>query len=272
MSELLFKVTEGISPNALQDHALFLREVFENSIFTADYLNWEYNQSPYGKALNITAYDQGKIVAHMGALPRDYKHAEGAYTGYLAVNGGVSPPYGRRGIFSQLIAELKKTVKKNDKDFIFGVPNSDAINGWIKAGGAKHLGTLELYLSPSYAPQPSLPVLEFTKNHETAAWLSKDPAHRRVHQSSQLISIFGVLPRWFIAIISYLHPDIPIKNTYLSCIAGFIGKGPTRNFLSLKLPSKFKPAPLFVIVIADKPEVEAFFETHEIQAKDFDAL
>jgi len=262
----------GVSDAQLPLLAAFLCEIFQNEMFSAKYLDWLYNKNPFGNAVCITVYSENQIIGHIAGLPREYSNGfEGSYKGFLAVNTSVDRKFLKLRIFNDLIKALINEKDSRGYEFILGIPNRNALNGWLKRGKALYLGKLNLYFSLFIFPIPSNKILTFTKQNEMQIWLSNDPFHKRKSGDFILNSKFIFFPFWFFSIISFLNKDGSYSNSSRSLIFGFIGKEPPKT-PALRLPDFLKPAPLHVILIAEKQEVFSFFSKTEIQAKDFDAL
>jgi len=264
------ETTVNVSPLRISKYTVFLKSIFHNSLFTDTYLSWLYGQSPYGPAVCFNAYADGKLVGHLAALPRAYDVNKREIPGLLIVNTAVDETFVRHGIFAKLITCLKDYAETQNVDFILGIPNRNALNGWVRRGKAHHLGCLDLYVRPFMAPKPTRPILTFTKNDEMLAWLSHDPAHQRKITQGGLHAKYNGISYALFSIFSNDAVSNIRTRFGPSLLNGYIGKGPVSGG-SIKLPQALKPSPLHVILITDKDDVLEIFRTHDIQGKDFDA-
>lgn len=265
-------ITSGLSRAQISDVTPFLATIFQSNLFSHDYLDWLYNKSPYGTAICITAYHKDQVVGHMAGLPREYDElGTTTHRGLLAVNTAVDKSFLKFGVFNNLIQTLKDEMKTKDFDFILGIPNGNAVNGWLKRGKADYIGKLNLHFTLCLPPLPASKVLKFTKQNEMMVWMSNDPSHKRIVKQKTLLSKFKFLPLWFFAIVSYCAEEKPASLFGSSVLFGYIGSRRPKG-LTLKLPDFLKPSPLHIILITERREIVSFFKQSEIQAKDFDAL
>lgn len=268
--EISMETTVDVSPIRISKYAVFLKFVFQNNLFIDTYLSWLYGQSPYGPAVCFNAYADGELVGHLAALPRAYDVGGREVSGLLIVNTAVDETFVRHGIFAKLIKCLKDYARTENEDFILGIPNRNALNGWVRRGKAHHLGCLDLFVRPFAAPKPVRPVLTFTKNDDMLAWLSNDPVHERQVTQGGIHSKYGVMPYALFSIFSSSATSKLRSCLGPSLLNGYLGKGPVIG-ASFKLPQSLKPSPLHIILITDKEDILEIFRTHDIQGKDFDA-
>ena len=217
-------INSGLSQAQISDLTPFLATIFQSTMFSHDYLDWLYNKSPYGPAICITAYHKNQIVGHMAGLPREY-HDSGTtkHRGLLAVNTAVDKSFLKFGVFNNLIKTLKDEMQTKGFDFILGIPNGNAVNGWLKRGKADYIGRLSLHFTLFAPPLPANKVLKFTKQDEMMAWMSNDPSDNRIVKQKTILSKFNFLPLWFFTLtcplllplyppVLLLPPPTPVCN------------------------------------------------------------
>lgn len=269
---LTFKTSYGLSDTEISDLCVFLNGVFQKNTFSKKYIDWLYNRNPDGKAFCITVYDKEMIIGHLAGLPRDYLETKQSnYKGLVAVNTAVKKSHIKYGIFNNLIKCLKDEMTTRGFHFILGIPNKNAVNGWLKRGKAQYLGTLGFYFTFFFPPFSQKKPLKFTKNKQIIEWMLQDPLRPRTIINNLLLSKYKFLPLWLLAITNTIQHKKKNHESINALIYGYIGSMPPRG-INIKLPEFLKPAPLHVILIPSGNHIRRFFDEHDIQAKDFDVL
>ena len=122
-----------LSNNGIQEISDLLNLVFPDTTANSfEYLNWEYNQNPEGKAVGFNAYLNGVLAAHYVTQPIK-SIINGVETrGLLSLNTATHPDHRGKRLFTDLAAETYKQAANVGYKFVIGVANQNSIKGFIK--------------------------------------------------------------------------------------------------------------------------------------------
>jgi len=110
--------------------------VFEREL-SIDYWKWRYVDNPNGDTTLINiAWDENKLAAHYALSPVTIFVNGIKYNSALSMSTFTHPDYLKRGLFTKL-AENLYLENMDSVDVIFGVPNDNSVNGFIKKLGFK---------------------------------------------------------------------------------------------------------------------------------------
>jgi hypothetical protein len=108
------------------------------------YLNWQYNDNPFGKPFFSLAIDNEKIVGQYIVIPIQYRHKGNIITGTLSLNTLTHPEYQGMGLFTKMAENTYEICRKHKVSFTVGFPNPLSFGGFIKKLNFKELGYCDL--------------------------------------------------------------------------------------------------------------------------------
>src|SRR5687768_7937755 len=92
-----------LSEAGVRDCVILLRAVFPHaSHLTQDYLDWQYNRNPAGKAVGFNAYSAGILAAHYVTIPLVARIAGETRSGVLSLNTATHPDHQGKKLFTRL--------------------------------------------------------------------------------------------------------------------------------------------------------------------------
>lgn len=168
MSEYIFKPID-LTPEGTVEAADLLTAVFGSStLFTPEFLDWEYNQNPVGTAVGFNAWAGNELAAHYVTLPI-VAHLNGNKTrGLLSLNSATHENHRGKKLFTLLAEKTFELGLASGYEFVIGVANANSTPGFLK-----HLGfTLVAPLDVKFGM--GTPDVSFTKAYEYARYWDKD--------------------------------------------------------------------------------------------------
>lgn len=106
------------------------KDAFQREM-SLDYWNWRYVQNPENHMLIRLVYDEEKLVGHYALSPVLICIGGVEYSAALSMTTMTHPDYQGMGLFKTLATQLFEN--EYDKlDLIYGVPNENSIEGFIK--------------------------------------------------------------------------------------------------------------------------------------------
>jgi hypothetical protein len=127
--------------------AALLRETFDQSIFTVDYLVWKHVQNPAGKSFVLIAEEDSRLVGLRIFMLWDFHINGRAYKALRPVDTAVHKDYQGKGLFKKLTLQGLDMMKGNF-DFIFNTPNNNSLPGYLKMGWTKIDSEAAFYFTP----------------------------------------------------------------------------------------------------------------------------
>jgi hypothetical protein len=110
------------------------------------YLEWLYDQNPYGPAIQRAVDDDGLRVAHYALIPQRYRGPDGVVPAAFSLHAVVRSGTQRKGYFQQLGAEIYEEASATGWQFSTGVCNDKSIGAVTKYMGWKTPGPLPVKL------------------------------------------------------------------------------------------------------------------------------
>jgi hypothetical protein len=230
--------------------------------FTDEYLDWEYNRNPAGKAFGFNAWLGDELIGHYASQPIRAKvlhHAE--RPGLLSLNIAVHPAHRRPRLFFRLADKSFTEGAKAGYAYYTGVPNAMSTHLFIKHWGFQLLGQLEARVGfgePRYREQRVEYDFARLWTEDELQWRMARPGNPyRLRRSARhptvlsptaypLIRAEFEIPHEYrqLPFASWLAPAGP------SPLRIWIGKDPNidwRGVPRVNLPLKYRPAPLNVL-------------------------
>ena len=102
-----------------------------------NYIRWQYNENPQGKAIVVLCFDEEKedfIIGQETIIPTELNIGNTIVKTSISVNSIVHSEYRRRGIFSELLSLLPDIALKEDIGSVYTAPNSISHNAFLKEG------------------------------------------------------------------------------------------------------------------------------------------
>jgi hypothetical protein len=127
--------------------AALLRETFDQSIFTLDYLVWKHVQNPAGKSFVLVAEEDSRLVGLRIFMLWDFHINGRAYKALRPVDTAVHKDYQGKGLFKKLTLQGLDMMKGNF-DFIFNTPNNNSLPGYLKMGWTQLDSGTAFYFTP----------------------------------------------------------------------------------------------------------------------------
>ena len=217
------------SPDALREVLdLFIRGGSGMSD-TIEFLDWQYNQNPRGKAVGFNAYYEGRLAAHYVAIPVIANLFGRPTRGLLSINTRTDTDHQGQGLFTRLARETYDHARDIGCEFVIGVANDNSVHGFTKKLGFQRVGLMQTY----FCTDPS--GLQAPFDYETAwdvdalRWRLSNPTKRySVRHSADRTLLFSRSSR-FRALIGDVPTDIVPP--------GIATATPTSECLCLSMPA-----------------------------------
>lgn len=234
-----------ISRDNLKKHALLLEKCFPGSNLNYEYLEWLYFLNPRGNVVGFDFIEGTEIVAHYACIPVNI----GNKLGLLSVNTATHPDFRSKGLYQSL---AKMTYEKclTNFSFVIGVANSKSAKTFIEKLGFTEIGRLNLRFGRI---RPS--------NHNTRVW-SEAEIEWRINSPKQ--KILKIRRQEYLYELALKPHRLPFKIKALinmapsfnssseihldSSVIGFTVDWNNGRVPLLKLPERFKPSPLVLIL------------------------
>jgi hypothetical protein len=126
--------------------ALLAAELPAARYVDATYLEWLYDENPYGPAIQRAVDDDGVRVAHYALIPQRYRGPDGVVPAAFSLHAVVRSGTQRKGYFQQLGAEIYEEASAAGWQFSTGVCNDKSIGAVTKYMGWKTPGPLPVKL------------------------------------------------------------------------------------------------------------------------------
>ncbi len=129
--------------------ALFKKHYVGMEVAKADFLRWQYEKNPAGKAvIRLAKNEKGKIVGFYCVLPWWFVINNKAMLGSISLNTLVDEDYRRMGIFSGLAMDCYNDCLKKGVKFTLGFPNPNSYPGYAGRLGFEELMEVPLLIRP----------------------------------------------------------------------------------------------------------------------------
>lgn len=153
------------SPNNLSEIVEMAQEYYgsENDIGQQEFIEHEYFNNPYGKAMIDLAWDEEKkiIAGQYVVLPMRFNVDGEQHSCVLSLNTLTRDMYRGQGVFTKLAERVYSRADQQGSTFCYGMPNQNSYPGFIKKLKFCDLGPVPLFLRPLH---PSTMISEFLKS------------------------------------------------------------------------------------------------------------
>jgi predicted acetyltransferase len=107
------------------------KEVF-NEKLSLEVWKWRFHENPFGKGIVKLLYDGAKLVGHYAVVPMKVQIKGEVSNGVFSMTTMTHPNYRGRGIFPLLGEETYKEAAEGGFEFVFGFPNENSYEGFVK--------------------------------------------------------------------------------------------------------------------------------------------
>lgn len=170
-----------LSSGGLQDCESLLRRTFPHaSHFTKQYLDWQYNQNPAGRAIGFNAYHSGNLAAHYVTIPIEGRLGGVTRRGVLSLNTATHPEHQGRKLFTVLAERTYDAAASAGYAFVVGVANANSTPGLTRKLGFQLVGPLDarLGLGPPVRADGAPSGFERAWDPDALRWRLANPSTR----------------------------------------------------------------------------------------------
>lgn len=281
-------MTYSLSPassdlSRLEQYSSVLTHTFASSLFSPEYLRWQYGDNPHGKVVGVDAHAGDELAAHYATIPVSYELDGSPIRGVLSLNTATHPDHQGKGLFKKLAAATYELAAEQGFQFVIGVANQNSTHGFVNRLGFSLIAPLEVRLGVGRVGHPAASTLHAqrsparfnsTWSAESLAWRLSRPGGRYIRQASGIYA-----PTDKAGIFAALGPAAPngltLPTRKILPIKMWIGISPQRPTRGVfgALPNALRPAPLNLILKdltgGDLPSLQA--SDIRLDLADFDA-
>jgi GNAT superfamily N-acetyltransferase len=167
-----------LSVEGIAQIASLLRVVFPKAAhLTENYLNWQYNRNPVGKAVGFNAWLGRDLAAHYVTIPVRYRLGSNSVLGVLSLNTATHPAHQGKKLFTILAEKTYDEAARRGTSFVVGVANANSTPGFVKKLGFQEVTRLDARLFLGSAPPGEDIACHFERawDTETLAWRIANP-------------------------------------------------------------------------------------------------
>lgn len=117
------------------------------------------NASPAGAPIVTEAMHKGQVIGKTAVIPMKAESEGRSFTAGMSMESEVSSKYRGFGVFPILVNECIKTCGDQGIEYIYGFPNENSFENFIKYCGFKLIGTVPLLAKPMLPIAPAQRVL-----------------------------------------------------------------------------------------------------------------
>lgn len=282
-------ITEGsLDSRELVELAAFLNKVFHNSsLFSLDYLKWQYLENPDGAACTMFARLRGELVAHYALIPISMVIDGEVATGGLSLNTAVSDQARGRGYFKRLANMTYDLAAARGLQYVIGVANSNSTPGFVRSLGFELVGPLDANIKIGGLPTLPDDVAPNFRKHwddERLHWRLSRPSTNYQIVEDAGVGVICTRAGFFDVCCRQLQlkmakelaeqSNLALRQNFPLRPKLWIGKTPRlgRTQRSLPIPGRLRPSPLNLIfknLVGHKVEID--FDAAQVEIFDFDA-
>jgi len=252
------KIKEGINDLYELEKTKKLLEFTFKKNFTIEYLNWLYNENPFGSAITYNAWADGKIVAHYTVIPMQYNYTDFDGICGLSLNSATHPLFKGKGLFKNLANLTYQKANNRNFSFIYAVANNQST--WIFENKLKfkNFGSLDVKFGFKNFEKTSYKkfIISINHNNKFLQWrLSRPNTNYHITKLKEYILIWKKIFIFKFLMCKLKQNEIKSETNlssykYFSPISIYIGN--SINFKNSKsfyinFPRIFKPSPLNLI-------------------------
>lgn len=145
-----FYLQDGENQNIDELIGLAKTNYSSGDIINSDYINWQYNENPFGKPLMSIARESSKneVVGQYLVIPLEYIIEGHKKTGSLSLNTLTREDFRGKGLFTQMAFKTYDLCSNQNISFTVGYPNPQSFPGFIKKLNFSHAGDIPLLIKP----------------------------------------------------------------------------------------------------------------------------
>ncbi|MDE2606451.1 MAG: GNAT family N-acetyltransferase [Burkholderiales bacterium] len=103
--------------------------------FNRQYVEWLYQQNPYGPAVGFDAWLGDRLASHYVGIPIAAQVDGTPARALLSLNTATHPEHQGRGLFTKLAERTYDTAAEQGLDLVFGVANANSTPGFTRKLG-----------------------------------------------------------------------------------------------------------------------------------------
>jgi GNAT superfamily N-acetyltransferase len=283
MSEDYDIVQVGTERNDLRPCGQLLADVFgRHSLFTTDYIKWQYADNPDGSIVGYNALSGRQLAAHYVTQPLQAMIGGSLKRGLLSLNTVTHPAHQGKGLFVNLAERTYKLAADMGYSFVIGVANQNSVHGFIKRLGFTQVGQLHALLGIGVLPFSSdMNKFAYSRHwtQEALSWRLQNPSAKYGVSIGKQIKVSSPTAypgiKATVGVFDSAAYKLERKGSSPALMNLWIGanrdiSNGARAYFNI--PLRWRPAPLYLIF---KPLEQGLvvpkFDDVFFQALDFDA-
>ena len=144
MSEYRFEELD-LSPEGIREISGLLTSVFGREAGLAfEFLQWEYNDNPVGRAVGFNAWMGDELAAHYVTQPIISVFEGEQIRGLLSLNTATHKHHRGKKLFTMLAEKTYESGLSQGYDFVVGVANANSTPGFVKNLGFELISPLDV--------------------------------------------------------------------------------------------------------------------------------
>ena len=273
-----------LTPDAMKQYAEFLGYIFQKpTLFTPEYLDWQYNQNPDGVTIGFNAFTSDEqLVAHYVAQPLQAILQGKLTRGLLSYHTATHHDHSGQGLFTTLAKKTYQEAQALGYEFVIGVSNQNSTHGFVKNLDFQWVAPLKVKIGFGKVKFSSKTEYEYKKHWtaEALQWRLQGPKksyYVKAHRES--LEIFTLAMAGLkIVLGNFVGFPLEFKQTtaglHLTKIwMGLDDQMSWRRGIFINLPNRLKPSPLNLIFKDLTGQNRQLDQTNiKFQALDFDAF
>jgi len=129
--------------------ALRKLQYVETEFVRPEYIRWQLNENPAGRAISWIAIDQNdKVLGEYWMIPINFKINKDLHRGAYGANALIHSKYRRMGIFTMLGQKCLDNCVEGNIKFTFYVPNQSSMKGLLHRLNCRDLGEMPVLIHP----------------------------------------------------------------------------------------------------------------------------
>ena len=274
-----------LSTNGIQEISDLLKLVFPKTDANSyNYLDWEYNKNPEGKAIGFNAFFDNRLAAHYVTQPIKSRINGIETKGLLSLNTATHPDHRGKRLFTKLAEMTYKFAAEEGYQFVIGVANENSIKGFIKYLGFELIKPLDVKIGLGLHKEQNNNEYNYVRSwdKETIKWRLSNPIikYNTIEKEGNIYILAPTKKFGVHAVIGVfdksLCNEILTKNKpFFNKVKIWMGIDSRINWKKsayVNFPDMLKPSPLNLIFkdLTNK-NVRLDSETMKFQCIDFDA-
>lgn len=274
-----------LSKNGIREISDLLNLVFPNTNLNSfEYIDWEYNQNPDGKAVGFNAYFDEVLAAHYVTQPIKSRINGIENRGLLSLNTATHPDHRGKRLFTQLADLTYDYAQQKGFKFVIGVANANSIKGFIKYLGFQLIKPLDIKIGFGLNQEQQNNDYDYIRlwDRDTLKWrLSNPKLNYKMIKKNKQVYILAPTKKFGIHVIigrfnaDHYHEIKNDSNFSFNKIKIWMGVDNKINWkrsFYMNFPDKFKPSPLNLIFKdLSSNNINLDPESMKFQCIDFDA-